>query len=1820
MSLRRLLPLLAVAVLVTVFAVRGAEAQTPAASDAITAITQMELTHESALYGAFVDTAIAPTIYYNIRLSGASWPATADSVTSTAVVEIDFTSLSADTEYEIRLGIDDDFSQGEITRTFTTLFHIEKLLLATKGGEIYELDRTTGSGGSALLTNTGLQPDFWGMTGCGDALFALTRGPTPSAGLAVIDPYDWTLTSIATQSDFGVSEGEPRSLACDEDTLTLYLIGSDNDALYTLNPNTAVAAQVGSASNFGRSDSIIPASAAVLEGTLYMADLSGDQFFSIDTTTGNASAQLAILPAGSPNEQAHGMATDGTTVWIATRRDPALFTWAVPNSSFTQVGSAIQFGVSEGEPRSLGFMRVPHTLSDVTAAASSNVHVTTATVTGTVTGSDTHSRNYYLRLKTQGGEYGATIHKESTTGSAPSFALTGLTADTDYVAEIGPNMGFPSDLSSTASFTTAASSGTPSITPDPAGQDWTVATNHEFHTANTIGVMSVTISETGENRTGDLTLRSTEAGLTCDTQTNSISVDTASSFWVRFCDEGTLTLKIVDNSDSTNSHEYSMTIVEQANRAPSFASDTATRSVNENVSAGTDVGSPVTATDADDDTITYSISGSSAFTIDSSTGQIEVAASTLINYEATSSYSVTVTAADADADSDTITVTINVGDLDDAPQFTTSPADWTATIDTDISFITSLPSSAHPTQTVTVSVTDGTGTLRIRGTRDGLTCDVTTTSLSLASAGDTVWVRACGVGTATVSIAAGNSAVDVRTYDVEVVAVADSAPAQVTGLTGDAANNSIILDWTEPSDGGSAITRYEYNTFQPEAGPWATTGSSDVGYTITQTSATEFPATLTNGDSYTVRVRACNTVGCGTSSASIAVTPRAPSVPSAPTSFTATAHVTLGGFSQVVLAWTAPDVDHDETITDYEYSSNNGNSWRSTGSATEREYHATQTSGTNPVNFTLGTEYTFRVRAVNDVGNGAQSASDTATPFNIPSAPTNLTGSGSDGSAVLGWTAALANGQTILRYEYSSDNGTNWRTTGGTGTSYTATQTSASTPVDLVNETAYTFRVRAVNSFGTGPQSNSVIVTPTTNTVPGKITTLTASPGDGSMTLNWAAPGDGGSDIIRYEYDAYLVSAGTWLSTGGTDTTVTITQTTNGSYQMTNGQAFGFKVRAVNAIGHGPASDQLAATPANQPPAFSSATATRSVAENEPIHTHVGAPVSATDPEGNGITYSLVNNPPAGFTVLPGNGQIRTGEVLDLETTDSYTVTVRATATGGHDDIDVTITVTGVNEAPEFSGESTTRSVQENASDGTNVGAPVSATDPDTGDSLNYVLYNGLSRFTIVAGTGQIRVASNAGLDYETTESYELTVRATDNGGLYDEIAVTVNITNEVEPSALSSVAIGSINRTSAVATFTMTNGDGVNTTVYMRYRTPAGSGSWLNGGSESTTGTSVDINMAGLTEGASYRVQGSLSTAFTDTVQRDFSTAANNAPDFMGSMATREIEENRLEGTNVGAPVTATDSDGDTLTYTLGGTDAASFDLDGSTAQITVGAGTELDYETKSSYSVTVTATDLHSGSASVSVTIEVVDVREAGILGRIVITVGGGGTNDGYVSGSYGSLDIGDFPGALFGDGNARTVGEIYEDADGAWYFTYTGGLADDWNDDQVHLDEIIVEVEYEDGRDTRAFVLGGFVDSRPGSRGLKLVPPLPSRDWDDRNGQEVAIDFRRHTSQAQTVLPAALVEPDAEAGSFVDFLKRTFPGGPVAFQSVVTILVYALFLIKTPGTPMGIMMAAVVLVLTPWAPFIIGFGDPMGASIVFGNVIGGAYVYKSFVARTE
>ena len=122
-----------------------------------------------------------------------------------------------------------------------------------------------------------------------------------------------------------------------------------------------------------------------------------------------------------------------------------------------------------------------------------------------------------------------------------------------------------------------------------------------------------------------------------------------------------------------------------------------------------------------------------------------------------------------------------------------------------------------------------------------------------------------------------------------------------------------------------------------------------------------------------------------------------------------------------------------------------------------------------------------------------------------------------------------------------------------------------------------------------------------------------------------------------------------------------------------------------------------------------------------------------------------------------------------------------------------------------------------------------------------------------------------------------------------------------------------------------------------------------------------------------------------------------DNAPMFPrtedGRRAVREDKKildngNLVAANTVGAPVQAEDAEtSQLLTYSLSGADAGSFDISSDTSstlpagrggQITVKAGTKLDYESKSTYMVTVTATDPGNNSGSIDVTITVTDVNE--------------------------------------------------------------------------------------------------------------------------------------------------------------------------------------------------------------------------------------------------
>ena len=102
-----------------------------------------------------------------------------------------------------------------------------------------------------------------------------------------------------------------------------------------------------------------------------------------------------------------------------------------------------------------------------------------------------------------------------------------------------------------------------------------------------------------------------------------------------------------------------------------------------------------------------------------------------------------------------------------------------------------------------------------------------------------------------------------------------------------------------------------------------------------------------------------------------------------------------------------------------------------------------------------------------------------------------------------------------------------------------------------------------------------------------------------------------------------------------------------------------------------------------------------------------------------------------------------------------------------------------INKAPVFATTTTTRSVAENTGAGVDIGNPVEAIDTNTSDTLTYSLRGtDAASFSIESTTGQLK--TKAPLNYETKNTYQVIVTATDSGNLSDTISVTINVIDAV--------------------------------------------------------------------------------------------------------------------------------------------------------------------------------------------------------------------------------------------------------------------------------------------------------------------------------------------------------------------------------------------------------------------------------------------------------
>ena len=426
-----------------------------------------------------------------------------------------------------------------------------------------------------------------------------------------------------------------------------------------------------------------------------------------------------------------------------------------------------------------------------------------------------------------------------------------------------------------------------------------------------------------------------------------------------------------------------------------------------------------------------------------------------------------------------------------------------------------------------------------------------------------------------------------------------------------------------------------------------------------------------------------------------------------------------------------------------------------------------------------------------------------------------------------------------------------------------------------------------------------------------------------------------------------------------------------------------------------------------------------------------------------GVGTGKSASPSTNFSIDMASGQIKVGGAKlnyeadattdDANDNDRYLVTVTATdANDASADVKVTIIVTNVDEAPEITGPASAASefaAPENFTvidaDGVvaadteistadppvftpGIPAVYTATEQDAGDSVSWSVEGADgAKFSISGGTLAFKKAP----DYEAkgsvsgTNRYKVTIVASDLAGNRDTMNAIVVVRNRNEPG---SIKLSSVQpQIDRPITATLSDPDGVIGKITWQ---------WLVDGTEVDSANKATFTpREGQDEGdpLSVRVdmykdgevgadgENQTVAAVSQTYLIREKQTSNRAPVFRDdeenrvTSYVREIKENNTVGnvnSNVGEAVDATDADESSatspnnLTYTLGGADKDSFEIDrgqptSDTDRTPVDPGQikakiKLDYEKKSVYTVTVTATDGSGASATVTVTINVIDV----------------------------------------------------------------------------------------------------------------------------------------------------------------------------------------------------------------------------------------------------
>ena len=383
--------------------------------------------------------------------------------------------------------------------------------------------------------------------------------------------------------------------------------------------------------------------------------------------------------------------------------------------------------------------------------------------------------------------------------------------------------------------------------------------------------------------------------------------------------------------------------------------------------------------------------------------------------------------------------------------------------------------------------------------------------------------------------------------------------------------------------------------------------------------------------------------------------------------------------------------------------------------------------------------------------------------------------------------------------------------------------------------------------------------------------------------------------------------------------------------------------------------------------------------------------VTAIDPDaGDTVGYAIAAGDTGLFAIDAASGAlsyIGPGEDYESEP-NRYDLTVTATDRGGLSaTASVTVKILDLNEAPMFKQDSYSFELAENrngSEEPVALGA-VTAIDPDAGDTVGYAIAAGdTGLFAIDAASGALSYIG-PGEDYESEPNrYDLTVTATDRGGLSATASVTVKILDlneapmfkqdsysfELAENRIGPVALGAVTAIDPDAGDTVGYAIAAGDTGLFAIDAASGALSYIGPGEDYES----EPNRYDLTVTATDR--GGLSATASVTVKI---LDLNEAPMFKQDSYSFELAENRIGPVELGA-VSATDPDaGDTVGYAIAAGDTGLFAINAASGDLSyIGPGE--DYESESNvYELTVSATDGEGLSAEAGVTVTVIDEEDA-------------------------------------------------------------------------------------------------------------------------------------------------------------------------------------------------------------------------------------------------